>query len=879
MTDIRCPMCSKTNPAEAELCRYCGARLIPVAPTHAESAPGDQISQSAPDDWLGSLRSGASPIEPGGEESGEEAESSRSPEEITNWMNRIQPSAPPSSAPEPAEAALSDLSDHFPTSEDAPAEPDWLSGLVESTPVEPSSAENLPEWLTGLAPSDLQPPATSEDSTAALEWLSSLGPIEYIEPETEQAAQVPLPVEQEAPAAPPADITREDVSSAADWLASLRVEEEQPAEQVPPAEGLPAWLDEFGQQDSQTGETPSWGETTSAQEEAGAPAEAAAVPAGELPDWLQAIPRPGEGEGGDIKDEKDLSWLSQFAEEVESAPRAVSEPRGEGEAFLPAFFSEVEEPAAPSQPGLELPSMPETAETEEAAAALLQPTPGEPELPDWLADFNKTAVEPGEPEVKQAELAEPQRGGQEIPTLPGGEIQPGGDMPDWLRKVKSSAQEEMPLLSVPPLLSAEAAPEEAQPAAETVSSLEGQLPDWLAHPERIQGEGQAVEAGAGELAPAELPGWVEAMRPVQVGVPGGVPAEELDNRVEKAGPLAGLQGVVPIQGVPAVARKSSSYIGELRVSERQRQNAVLLQEVLSEETRPFPVLIRRGDAPRMMFRLLVGLILILSFVLWSVSGFEFTPPPAASPQTQGLFQKLERLTPGSAVLLAVEYEASLAGEMRWVSSSVVRHLMEKNVRLASLSTLPEGSALAADLLQQVQRGINYSLTDQYANLGYLAGGTTSLAELANSPLPKAFPTTLDGKPFQAQKALQGITNLRDFAAVVILTDSPESARAWVEQVRTPLHQSAGGLQVPFYIVSSAQAAPLVLPYLEGGQVQGLVAGLAGGAAYESVSQRPGGANLFWGAYQLGIIFSILILVAGGLIQFAADLSRRAGKRG
>ena len=56
MADQRCPMCGKPNPANAETCKYCGARLKPVRP--GESKPTAPISKGGEGDadWMSDLR-------------------------------------------------------------------------------------------------------------------------------------------------------------------------------------------------------------------------------------------------------------------------------------------------------------------------------------------------------------------------------------------------------------------------------------------------------------------------------------------------------------------------------------------------------------------------------------------------------------------------------------------------------------------------------------------------------------------------------------------------------------------------------------------------------------------------------------------------------
>ena len=51
-----------------------------------------------------------------------------------------------------------------------------------------------------------------------------------------------------------------------------------------------------------------------------------------------------------------------------------------------------------------------------------------------------------------------------------------------------------------------------------------------------------------------------------------------------------------------------------------------------------------------------------------------------------------------------------------------------------------------------------------------------------SPNPyAAMPLDVDGSPVWHTAPLQGITHFSDFASVILLTDSAEAGRVWIEQ--------------------------------------------------------------------------------------------------
>lgn len=103
-----------------------------------------------------------------------------------------------------------------------------------------------------------------------------------------------------------------------------------------------------------------------------------------------------------------------------------------------------------------------------------------------------------------------------------------------------------------------------------------------------------------------------------------------------------------------------------------------------------------------------------------------------------------------------------------------------------------------------------------------------------------------------------------------MTDSADTARVWIEQAGPMLGNT------PMAMVISAQAEPMVRPYLDSGQIKGLVTGLAGGKAYEQSLQRPGLGSIYWNAFSAGLCSAELLIGIGGLLGILA--AWRAGMK-
>jgi len=743
--------------------------------------------------------------------------------------------------------------------------PDWLTGLGGTQPPESPAqpaGEDVPEWLQRIRERDRQEKGDegAEDiaGTEPPDWMASLRPQE------EEAV--------------PADVP--------DWLSGLGAGEENAEEEEPavPAEA-PDWLSQIGM-------------GVEAPAEAEAQAEEA-VPA-ETPDWLAGLSAAAETPGVEEPAEEIVpaeapDWLSQIGMGVEAPAEAEAQAEEAVPAEAPDWLSglgageentEEEEPAEEAVPAeapdwLSQIGMGKEAPAEEAVPAetpdwlaglsAVEQTPAEvesqaeeaapAEVPDWMADLSTAGAVPAFSDL-------PDAGDAKMPDWLTG-MDTAADLPDWLATEKlddetdgspstpafvSLGETDAANWLPGPELPVETGETPAVPSAFTVDAqIEGEsagTPDWLAGLAPTDGE-------MGEASSAELPEWVEVLRPVEM------PVQALaDDRVETSGPLAGLTGVLPGEEAATTRQKPPLYSAMLQVSERHNLHSGLLDSVLGEARQPRAVRSERRRMSQTGTRLVVALVLIGAVLLSMVLGPLQVKPPAIYPaETADLVAQIDSLPTDGVVLVAAEYQAGLSGEIRLSAQPVLERLMARGLRMVLASTQPNGTALAGQVITAAaMRHGEYPAAEKIVDLGYLAGEASGLQELATRPLRVVRPTTLNGSPLSESPALQGIETVADFAAVLVLTDSLENGQAWIEQVQPAL----GGK--PLLFAASAQAGPLLRPYSDSGQIQGLLTGLAGGAAFEQIVQQPGVSSSYFSAYHGGVVAAILLLMVGVVLQ-------------
>ena len=119
-----------------------------------------------------------------------------------------------------------------------------------------------------------------------------------------------------------------------------------------------------------------------------------------------------------------------------------------------------------------------------------------------------------------------------------------------------------------------------------------------------------------------------------------------------------------------------------------------------------------------------------------------------------------------------------------------------------------------------------------------------------------------------------VERLSEFSAVVVLTDHAESGRVWVEQLSALKQVDLALTNQPLLVVSSAQAGPLLQPYVSSHQITGMVSGLSDAATHEYVNNSPGIARTYWDTFGLGLMTAIAAIMLGSLWSIFTGLRAR-----
>jgi hypothetical protein len=427
----------------------------------------------------------------------------------------------------------------------------------------------------------------------------------------------------------------------------------------------------------------------------------------------------------------------------------------------------------------------------------------------------------------------------------------------------------------------EAPPEETvaetsqEPPSRQISEREDEVPTipaWMQEMYAAEEEAPSAEAEfefqEEALPTSETPAWLDALRAEEQAVP------EKDSPVETAGPLAGLRGLLnpePMLGIlPKSAYKPVSPVPETHLKE-----AKVIEQILSAPpVRLAPV--SKSSGQEVMANLgrwiIYAAILTVIMVGIFVSDLRKVIQPPQLPETQAFYNAVEELSDGGGVLVVLDYDASLDGELMPQARAILSHLVRQGMDIVAISLNPQGVVIAQDLLQE---NLGYAPDKSYVNLGYLPPHPASLQAFVRDPFAG---TTLFGQADSvAQTALgQRVRQFDDLDLVIMISGSQDHVRWWIEQV---------GSQRPVPVIAgvSAAVAPYVQPYYSdtgNSQLGGMLIGLAGAAEYEELldvdiwpSARE---NLSLQGYVQFIL--VLIVLLSSVSSVIKSMTKRAASR-
>tara|TARA_B100000408_G_scaffold255_1_gene205 strand:+ start:668 stop:1516 length:849 start_codon:yes stop_codon:yes gene_type:complete len=269
-----------------------------------------------------------------------------------------------------------------------------------------------------------------------------------------------------------------------------------------------------------------------------------------------------------------------------------------------------------------------------------------------------------------------------------------------------------------------------------------------------------------------------------------------------------------------------------------------------------------GKVDRRWIFLVIGLAVLLPLF------FPLGLPIRATNATQRVYDAVDDLEPNSKVLVSFEYGPSTKPEIHPMAIAILRHLFTNNQKVYVTCLWPDGQFMAEDALTEIAEqefGLTYG--EDYVLLGFRPGNEAVVKGLVSN-LRKLYTTDARGTLVDQIPMMANVNRVKDFDFIFSASAGYPGTIEWVQYAADPTG-------VPMSTGTTSIQVNDVMPYVQSGQVKGILAGMPGAAEYEALIGSPGIGTSGMDAQSIAHLVIVLFIVFGNITYFIE--TRRAKK--
>ena len=235
-------------------------------------------------------------------------------------------------------------------------------------------------------------------------------------------------------------------------------------------------------------------------------------------------------------------------------------------------------------------------------------------------------------------------------------------------------------------------------------------------------------------------------------------------------------------------------------------------------------------------------------------------PVETTQPVKNIYNAIEDMDPDrEAVMMSVDYDPSVEPEIFPMHVALLRHCFSRGIPVVMICLQAPGVGLGELALREAtEQYPDVVKGEDYCYLGFKPGPTPVMLRIGEG-IAGAFPTDYSGTPVEEIPLMDRVKTYDDIALVISLAGNtlPE---LWISNAYVTYGQKiAAG-------VTAVMAADFY-PWLQTGQLIGLLGGLKGAAEYESLIEFKDRATKGMDAQSMVHVLIILFIVIGNLGYF------------
>jgi hypothetical protein len=270
-----------------------------------------------------------------------------------------------------------------------------------------------------------------------------------------------------------------------------------------------------------------------------------------------------------------------------------------------------------------------------------------------------------------------------------------------------------------------------------------------------------------------------------------------------------------------------------------------------EQPSPASFWMRMQQIPRYCIYLLLA-----GVVVWQLL-FPIQLPIVPSAATIGVKEAVEAVPDDKLIIITTDWDASTQAETGPQTQAIIHACFQAEKRFAIMNLSPPmGVKLAHDIAQEAAEEYGATYGVDWCNWGYKYGFGNVLMALAKD-IPKAVGDDSYGKRVTELPMMSGVRDIEDIGLVVEVTGLAGVTELWIGLIQGPYG-------TPFATAYTAVMAPGYYPYLDSGQMKGMLVGAKGAAEMETLVNRPGKAVAIMNVQSWAHVLIIVLIVLGNL---------------
>ena len=265
-------------------------------------------------------------------------------------------------------------------------------------------------------------------------------------------------------------------------------------------------------------------------------------------------------------------------------------------------------------------------------------------------------------------------------------------------------------------------------------------------------------------------------------------------------------------------------------------------------------ILKIGDMDRRWIFIIIALVVLLPLF------FPIGLPIRPTDSTQTAYDAMDDLEYGSKVLVSFEYGPSTKPEIHPMTYAVLRHLFKNGHKVYITCLWPDGQFMAEEAIEEIsEQEFNLTYGKDYVLLGFRPGNEAVVKGIVSN-IRKLYSTDARGTLTDKIHMMEGINQLADFDFIFTASAGYPGTVEWVQYGADPtgVPMSTG--------VTSIQVNE-VMPYVQSGQVKGILAGMPGAAEYEKLVGVPGIGTSGMDAQSIAHLVIVLFIIFGNVAFF------------